>query len=73
MSDVVETRFFPNALKSDSELPGAARKVEMMTSPQKAHPATVAGDEHWDLDLVRLANRTTYRIGPEQRVEVGGF
>ena len=73
ITDALETRFFLNAVKSDSELPGALTRAEMAASPRKADPAAVAGDQHRDFDLVRLANRTTYRVGPEQRVEVGGF
>lgn len=73
MTDALETRFFLNAVKSDSELPGALTRAEMAASPRKADPAAVAGDQHRDFDLVRLANRTTYRIGPEQQVEIGGF
>jgi iron complex outermembrane receptor protein len=73
ITDALETRFFLGAVKSDSELPGALTKAEMATSPRKADPATVAGDQHRDFDLYRLSNRTTYRIAPGQRVEVGGF
>ena len=73
ISDALETRFFLNAVRSESELPGALTKAGMAASPGKADPATVTGDQHRDFDLIRLANRTTYRFGPEQRVEVGGF
>lgn len=73
LTDSVETRFFLQAVKTDSELPGALTKAEMNATPKKADPATVTGDQHRDFDLVRLSNLTTFRIDPEQHVEVGGF
>jgi len=69
----LETRFFLNAVRSNSELPGALTRAEMGASPTKADPATVTGDQHRDFDLYRFSNKTTYRIAQDQRVEVGGF
>jgi iron complex outermembrane receptor protein len=73
LSDAVETRFFLNAVKTDSELPGALTKAEMAADPRRADPATVTGDQHRDFDLYRLSNMTTFRISPEQRLEAGAF
>jgi iron complex outermembrane receptor protein len=73
LTDAVETRFFLHAVKTDSALPGALTRAEMNATPTKADPATATGDQHRDFDLYRLSNLTTFRIDPEQRVEVGGF
>jgi iron complex outermembrane receptor protein len=73
LSDAVETRFFLQAVKTDSELPGALTKAEMAADPRRADPATVTGNQHRDFDLYRLSNLTTFRLSPEQRVEAGVF
>lgn len=73
LTDSVETRFFLNAVKTNSELPGALTKAEIHATPRKADPATVTGDQHRDFDLYRLSNKTTFQINTEQRIEVGGF
>ncbi|GIZ53353.1 TonB-dependent receptor family protein [Noviherbaspirillum aridicola] len=69
----LETRFFLQAVRTDSELPGALTRAEMAASPRRADPAAVAGDQHRDFDLYRLSNRTTLRLSPERRVEAGAF
>jgi iron complex outermembrane receptor protein len=73
LTDAIETRFFLHAVKTDSALPGALTRAEMNATPTKADPAAVTGNQHRDFDLYRLSNLTTFRISPEQRVEVGGF
>lgn len=73
LSDAVETRFFINAVKTDSELPGALSKAEMHADSRKADPATINGDQHRDFDLYRVSNKTTFRISPEQQIEAGAF
>lgn len=73
LSDAVETRFFLNVVKTNSELPGALSKAQMMANPRQADPATITGRQHRDFDLYRISNLTTLRIDAEQSVEVGGF
>jgi iron complex outermembrane receptor protein len=73
LTEAVETRFFLNAVKSNSELPGALTRAEMLATPRKADPATVSGDQHRDFDLYRLSNLTTIQIAPRQRLELGGY
>ncbi|WP_194722199.1 TonB-dependent receptor family protein [Noviherbaspirillum malthae] len=73
LGDDVETRFFLNAVRSNSELPGALTGAEMRTDPRRADPATVAGDQHRDFDLVRLSNRTGIILDADQRLEFGAF
>lgn len=75
LTDTIETRFFLNAVTTNSELPGALTKAQMLANPRQADPtpSTVAGNQHRDFDLYRVSNLTTFRINPEQHVEVGGF
>lgn len=73
LSDAVETRFFINAVKTDSALPGALTGAEMRAAPRQADPGTITGDQHRDFDLVRLSSKTTFRLGQAQRLEVGAY
>jgi iron complex outermembrane recepter protein len=73
LSNDIETRFFLNAVKTDSELPGALTKAEMRSDPRDANPGNITGDQKRDFDLVRISNLTTFKLNPEQRVEVGAF
>jgi iron complex outermembrane receptor protein len=73
LNDFIETRFFLHAVKTDSELPGALTRSEMNRDPKTANPSAISLDQHRDFDLVRLSNLTTFRISPEQRIELGMF
>lgn len=69
----LETRFFLQAVRSDSELPGALTRAEMSASGRRADPAAIAGDQHRDFDLYRVSNRTSLRLSDESRLEAGAF
>lgn len=69
----VETRFFLNAVKTNSELPGALTATEMRSDPRKADPSAINGDQHRNFDLYRLSNLTTVRLNADQRLEFGAF
>lgn len=73
LNDVVETRFFLNAANTHSELPGTISKATMLANPAQAQSSALSGNQHRNFDLVRLSNLTTWRINPEQRLEIGGF
>lgn len=73
LGDAMETRFFLNAVKSNSELPGALTGAEMRSAPRRADPAAVTGDQHRDFDLVRLSNRTGIVLDEDRRLEFGAF
>jgi iron complex outermembrane receptor protein len=73
LSNNVETRFFLQAVKTDSELPGGLTKAQMKADPRAANAFSVGGDQHRDFDLMRLSNLTTFRLNPDQRLELGTF
>ncbi|MES2832077.1 MAG: TonB-dependent receptor [Pseudomonadota bacterium] len=73
IADSLETRFFFQAVRSDSELPGALTKAELAASPRRADPSAVTGDQHRDFDLYRVSNKTTLRIDQDRRLELGAF
>ena len=68
-----ETRFFLTAVRTDSELPGSLTKAQLESDPRQAAAGNVALDQKRDFDLVRLANRTTFRLGEDAELDVGGF
>lgn len=75
LSEAVETRFFLNAVNTNSELPGTLTKAEMNANPQQRQTDafTISGDQQRDFKLIRLSNLTTIRLDPDQHVEVGAF
>ncbi|MGV3742388.1 MAG: TonB-dependent receptor family protein [Burkholderiaceae bacterium] len=73
LSNAMETRFFVQAVKADSELPGALTQAEMRRDRKAAAPGSITGDQKRDFDLVRISNLTTFRLDPEQRIELGSF
>ena len=60
-------------MHSDSELPGNLTKAQLEADPRRAAPGNVALDQKRDFDLLRLANRTTFRPGGAARFDVGAF
>jgi iron complex outermembrane recepter protein len=63
INDQLETRFYFSTVKTDSELPGSLTKAQLERDPRQANIASVNRDQHRDFDLVRLANKTTFRNG----------
>ncbi len=68
-----ETRFFLTAVRTDSELPGSLTKAQLERDPRQAAAGNVALDQKRDFDLYRLANRTTFRLGEDARLDIGSF
>lgn len=68
LSDVVETRFYVNFARSDSELPGAITKAQLDKNPEKANPANMqgAGDYQRDVEYARLGNKTIIACEQQQ-------
>ncbi|WP_428852076.1 TonB-dependent receptor family protein [Imbroritus primus] len=69
----LDTRFYLGAVHSRSELPGNLTLAQVMDDPRQANAQNVAQNQKRDLDLFRLANRTSFRIDDVQRVDVGGY
>lgn len=68
ISDVAENRAFIGWSNSISELPGSLTRAQFEDDPQQATTASIAGDQHRDYPLVRVADRFAYDDGV-QRVE----
>jgi iron complex outermembrane recepter protein len=69
LNDRVESRFFVNAVHTDSELPGSLTKAQLAARPEQANPGSFAGRQKRDFDLYRLANRTVIELD-ERHIEL---
>ncbi|HEU4620240.1 MAG TPA: TonB-dependent receptor plug domain-containing protein, partial [Gammaproteobacteria bacterium] len=71
LSDALETRFYATYLDNDQELPGALTRAEAAEDPSAASAAAIGGDYQLDVETRRLANKTTWQIGDDRRLEAG--
>ena len=62
LSDSAESRFFVNAVHTDSELPGSLTKAQLGANRDMANAGSLAGRQKRDFDLYRLANRTVFEL-----------
>ncbi|MGE3066348.1 MAG: TonB-dependent receptor family protein [Hyphomicrobiaceae bacterium] len=73
ISPDVETRFYFNASEIRQQIPGSVTRDQALTSPRTAFALNVANDWQRNIDSWRIANKTTVRIAPTTRVEIGAF
>lgn len=71
-NDDIETRFYLGYANSVSELPGGLTKRQLTLNPEQANAANVTGRNKRDIDLWRIANKTTLRFGAT-RLELGAY
>ncbi|TLD69179.1 TonB-dependent receptor [Phragmitibacter flavus] len=69
ISDDIETRFFLTYVESRSALPGNLTADQIRTNPRAASADAIAFDQRRDVDWFRIANKTTFQIDSEQRLE----
>jgi iron complex outermembrane receptor protein len=67
----IATRFYATYLTNDQELPGSLSRAEMDADPNQASTAALAGDYQIDVDTWRLANRTSWQIDEDRKLEFG--
>ncbi|MBX9849569.1 MAG: TonB-dependent receptor [Rhodocyclaceae bacterium] len=72
ISDDIETRFYVGYAKSDSFLPGSLTMAQLRANPRQANPSTVSGNNKRDIEVFRVANKTTIRLG-DNRIELGAW
>lgn len=72
LSPDVETRFYVYGASTNQHIPGEVSKVQALTAPRSANPVWIAQDQQRNVDSIRVANKTTVRIG-ETTVDVGVF
>lgn len=66
INEQLENRFYLMAGRVDRELPGGLTKDEMNDSPRQANKDAVAQDFAKKWDFVRLADKISFRNGPQE-------
>ncbi len=69
----LETRFYLTYTKTDSQLPGNLTKAQLRSDPTQANANSLMGRQKRDFDLIRVANRTVFKLGNSQQLEFSGF
>lgn len=72
LSDTVESRMFYTYVLTDSALPGNLTKAQLEVNPRQANAANLAGNQHRDFELHRVANKTTFTL-PNGSLELMAF
>jgi iron complex outermembrane receptor protein len=72
VSPDVDTRFYLYGATTNQRIPGEVSKAQALGSPRSANAAWVEQDQQRNVDSVRIANKTTLRLG-ETVVDVGVF
>lgn len=72
INEHVETRFYIGHVNSDSELPSALSRTELRNDPRQSIILPSQGVLQRDINLSRVANKTTFTYD-NTKVELGGF
>jgi iron complex outermembrane receptor protein len=72
LSNQVETRFYVTAASTDQRIPGEVSKAQALGAPRSANPVWIAQDQQRNVDSIRIANRTTMRLGATT-IDLSGF
>ena len=73
LNDNVETRFYVNANDVDQRIPGAVTRQTALTDPKQAAAINVTNDWQRNIETLRIANKTTVRLGQGTLLEFGAF
>jgi len=73
LSENVETRFYMNANRVRQNIPGAVTREAALDDPKGANGFNVLNDWERDIDTLRFANKTTFRLAETTTVDVGAF
>ena len=63
LSPDVETRFYLYGTATQQRIPGEVSKATALGSPRVANPAWITQDQQRNVDSIRVANKTTLRLG----------
>ncbi len=73
LSPNVETRLYVNANAWDGRIPGEVSKASGLSSPKAANPIWVQQDQQRNINSLRVANKTTVRLGSPAALDFGVF
>jgi iron complex outermembrane receptor protein len=73
LSEDVETRFYLDAASIRQNMPGEVSRDDALKHPKRANGIYVDDDYERNVDHVRLANKTTFRLADTTTVDVGAY
>ncbi len=73
IAEDVETRFYLSGNSIGQELPGSLNQATALDSPKTADPSAIRDDQKRDIRSVRLANKTTFSLDNDDKIDVGAF
>lgn len=71
IDDRISTRFYGTFLDNKQALPGALTRAQIMDNPDMANPSAVSGNFQLNVETARLANRTSWEMDADRRLEFG--
>ncbi|MDT0617991.1 TonB-dependent receptor [Salinisphaera sp. P385] len=71
ITDDIGTRVYSQYVKRDLELPGQLTRQQFESDPDQASASARAGNFQADLESWRLADKTTWQIDANRRLDVG--
>ncbi|WP_323846957.1 TonB-dependent receptor family protein [Microbulbifer magnicolonia] len=71
LSSGIDTRFYVTAVQNDQELAGALSREHIAADPDQAGPNAISGHFQYNVDTVRFANKTVWRIDENRSLEMG--
>ena len=72
INDSVETRFYLGYTNNDSQLPSSLTKAQLQSNPKQSAVVPGQGINQRDINVTRLANKTTV-LFDQGKLEVGGY
>lgn len=73
LTDSAETRFYLSANHIQQEVPGTVSRASALDTPRLAPAINNQNDYSRDVNSVRLSNRTSFVLGDDAQLDVGGF
>ncbi|MGQ0671466.1 MAG: TonB-dependent receptor family protein [Hyphomicrobium sp.] len=73
ITETLETRFYVNANDIEQRIPGAVTKETALRDPAKAAFINELNDWQRNVETVRVANKSTLRLGAGTSLEFGAF
>ena len=70
-NESVSTRVYASFLKLEQELPGALTRAQFDDDAEQAGSNAKEADKALNVEAIRIANKTTFRLGQDQRADVG--
>jgi iron complex outermembrane receptor protein len=73
ISETIETRFYLNGNIINQDLPGTVSRTQALNNPKRANPLVIRDDQQRDIRSIRFSNKTTFKVGDDDKINVGAF